>query len=338
MKSENILPVVNPVVASNTEHGYLLAGVQTNESSKEWIMGNYMSQIYYSLRMGADMNFYPLMNHPLCPCIDYMRISCKMLEKKWDNIVEFLTEQIQEQYYIHIYLDWYYIEKSKAYGKMHLFHPTLVFGYNNVQRKFYVADFYVNDKFTFSEITYDAVEKACISSNEVDMPFMNERYFACLDVILYKNRSDFVYALDLDILKEALVNYLESVNLSKKMNCHDYEYFKTATFGINTIRNVYDLFDKELGQVNYKLFTVPSERTGLMVQRLQYLKEQKNIKIGWDIISRFEEIHEIYKRLIYLAVKYNLKSDRKIIKHMQGFILDVYSKEEKAFYQLINVL
>lgn len=338
MKKEFVLPVVNPIVASNTEHGYLLAGVQANELSKEWIMGNYISQIHYSLRLGADMNFYPLMNHPLCPCIDYMRISCEMIKRKWDSIVEFLIEQIQEQYYVHIYLDWYYIDKSKAYKKMHFLHPTLVYGYNNEKKIFYTADFYVNDKFTFSQISYAAVKRAYISNNKVDVPFINERYFASLDVILFRNRSNFVYALDMDILKEAFVNYLESVNLSKRMNYHDYEYFKTAVFGINAIKGVYDSLDNELEQVNYKLFTVPSERTNLMVQRLKYLKEHKNIKISEDMISQFGEINELYKRLIYLAVKYNLKGDRKTIMHMQELILEAYSKEEKAFYQLIKAL
>lgn len=39
------LPIDQPIVSSNSEHGYLLSGVQTNKKAWEWIMNNYIHQV-----------------------------------------------------------------------------------------------------------------------------------------------------------------------------------------------------------------------------------------------------------------------------------------------------
>ena len=90
------LPIDQPIVSSNSEHGYLLSGVQTNKKAWEWIMNNYIHQVLVFCQTNYDMDFFPMSNHAICPCIDYQRISKELILEKWSSAVEFLIESISK--------------------------------------------------------------------------------------------------------------------------------------------------------------------------------------------------------------------------------------------------
>ncbi|MFA9466405.1 MAG: hypothetical protein ACERKN_19255 [Velocimicrobium sp.] len=346
MKDRLKLPVDSPIVASNTEHGYLLSGIQTNKEATRWIMANYINQVCYITRTGLDMNFYPLMNHSLCPCIDYQRISKTLISSKWEDLLEFLFDCINSSYYIMIYLDWFYIPTSRVYGERHLNHPTLVYGYDHTERIFNVADFNKNFKFSFTELSYDIIKKAIVSQTE-KMPFMNERYFGSEDAILYKNREDYLFDIDKSILKQKFEYYLYSENLSELYNQQDIFYFKNsnAIFGIDSLTKICDyLLNKlEYDNINYKLFTVPKERTELMLKRLDYLNNIFEKDALVTLNEKFLNIFNQYKYILNLSIKFNIyndngngRKDNEIINNIVDRIEQVKDVEKDTFSLLIN--
>ena len=159
MSKCNILPVMEPIIASNTEHGYLLSGVQTNPLSTEWLMNNFMHQVLHGMNLKPDMNFYPITTHTVCPCIDYLRVSKVMVIQKWNSVCDFLIENINNKYYVILHLDWFFISGSSTYQQKNYLHPVLIYGYNRHTQKFMAGDFNQFLKFTFFEIPFYEIEQ-----------------------------------------------------------------------------------------------------------------------------------------------------------------------------------
>lgn len=339
-KKSRILPVVYPIIASNTEHGYLLSGVLSNSKAWAWVMGNYVNQILYSLRFGLDMNFYPLMNHTHCPCIDYMRISRKLIFHKWDNFIQFISEMIDDEYYIMIFLDRFYIPVSGEYKKVHNWHPSLIYGYDYEKKIIYIADFYLHRKFSFENVSFYFICQAFSSDQEREMPFINQRYFGSDDAIIYKNRNEFLFKFDINSFKTKCINYLNSTNLSRIYGLSDSYYFGTSIFGLSTMKEVRKLIlnQYDSDEINVKLFTVPKERTNLMLERLKYLEKNGYIGLNNTVNQKFLEIQKLYNIMMGLVIKYNITNDKRNLEKIDLYIEQVNDAEEVAFEQLIGIL
>lgn len=345
MSSQYILPVEKPIIASNTEHGYLLSGVQTNSLSEEWMMSNYVHQVLHGINMAPDMNFYPITNHAACPCIDYLRISRDMVKKKWDSVLDFLFESIEEQYYVIIHLDWFYLPGSALYQSQNYMHPVLIYGFDKELQQLYVGDFNANARFSFYQLSFSDVLKSFeCSETGRKMTFVNERYLYINDIILYKNRTSMKYSFNMDIFRKALEDFLDSVNISNVYAQGDYCYFASALFGINSFREAGNMMNMKYREfesiyLNYKVFTVPLERTHLMLKRLAYLKEKKGVLIPDSLVNEFSELYNHYRILLSMVIKCNLlKNNQSMMLKIINNIQSISYEEERLLLLLLKNL
>lgn len=345
MVNKKILLVTNPIIASNTEHGYLLSGVQTNPLSKEWLMNNFIHQVLHGINISPDMNFYPIINHTTCPCIDYLRISKEMINDKWKSIIEFLIYNINTQYYAILNLDWFYIPNSVCYLREHYIHPLLVYGYNKCTQKFYTGDFGQDGKFGFSELCFNDLKHGYKSDRSIrKRTFVNERYLYIDDVILYKNRTYMNYKFNLNMLRVSIENYLNSVNVSNVYAQGDYCYFSSAVFGLDTLRTLNMLIKKNSAEIenykiSYKYVTVPLERTHLMIERLYYLEHTEKINIETALSDEFKELYNMYQVLKNMVIKSRLLQDNvDLIHRIELKLQQVIEKEEKVYSNLLKKL
>lgn len=343
MINKKILLVTEPIIASNTEHGYLLSGVQTNPLSKEWLMNNFIHQVMHGINMSPDMNFYPIVDHTTCPCIDYLRVSKEMIKERWKSITEFLIDNINKQYYVIVHLDWFYVSNSNMYLDMHYEHPVLVYGYDKCEQKFYIGDFGKSRKFGFSKISFTELEQGFISDNSTRArTFINERYLYIDDVILYRNRATMNYKFDLDMLYNSIEDYLNSTNVSKVYAQGDYAFFSSAVFGLEAIRTMSMIIKKSIAEIeeysiNYKFITVPLERTRLMIERVTYLQQVEKISFKSTMLDEFKELYNMYNVLKNMVIKCNLIQDRTNIACMIELKLQsIVEKEERIYTEFLK--
>lgn len=78
-----------------------------------------------------------------------------MMNKKWhNNIVDFLIESINEGFYIYFFVDESKIRISPL-NKGDLTHDIFVYGYNDIDKIFYISGAFDNGKFTFGTCNYE---------------------------------------------------------------------------------------------------------------------------------------------------------------------------------------
>lgn len=72
----------------------------------------------------------------------------------FDNIVEKIKSWIDENYYIKVELDEYYIKNKRAYERYHMVHHSLVYGYNDKSCCFYMLTYFDEKGYQLIEVDY----------------------------------------------------------------------------------------------------------------------------------------------------------------------------------------
>lgn len=119
----------------------------------------YQDKEYLHLRYLCDMNcnryntnFYGELADEICLGYDLL--------KQERNIGPFLIDNIGKGYYAIIYLDEYYLPGKENYQKEHLVHESLIYGYDDAQKKFMAIGFDANHSFGMMRFDYPRVREA----------------------------------------------------------------------------------------------------------------------------------------------------------------------------------
>ena len=113
---------------------------------------------------------------------------------------------------------------------------------------------------------------------------------------------------------------------------------------LNSLIKVGEIIKKSYNEnnnyiINYKFFTVPLERTSLMLKRLEYLANKQGIKGMEDVYVLFKDIYQLYNVLLSMVIKSNIIDDKSnIIEKICEGIVSVTKNEKLAFEMLLEKL
>lgn len=243
------------------------------------------------------------------------------------NIVEFLCSIINEQKYIKIVCDGFYLQPYEVYQEFHHQHPLLIYGYGLNEKKFYAADFFKNGKLSFEAINFNDFEKACNGSDkDFYIPFIS--IFEHID---YK--QDFMKR---NLLK-ILVAYREGVN-NTILYTSDYNNRNNFKVGIQamyeTIQN--NLLEFSNGNdFDLSMFAVYCDHIKVLQITAKYLVSC-GFCVDIQIIADFNELYQKAVQYRNVLLKLYMKN------HHIKADLTIYNKfkiiEENLLNQLINIL
>lgn len=163
----NKLSVSEPLITSSPTIAALFAVISCQDFADHWVANNFNNLLFiqntYENRcifmedqpsnretVFSELNFFR-----------YNRIKYDVVNYLNNNIVEFLCKSIDNQYYIRIALDNFYISANeKVYSKKHHLHPLFIYGYDDEKKMFLVGEFFNQKKFDYYSIPFDEVEKA----------------------------------------------------------------------------------------------------------------------------------------------------------------------------------
>lgn len=101
----------------------------------------------------GDFNLYEMKANPW---FNFMSIPFGLVQDKWSSVLEFVKERIDNEQYLYMVLN----RTIYRGGNSAFYHNVLIWGYDNVEQKIYVADNNSIGKFSFEEISYSDFEVA----------------------------------------------------------------------------------------------------------------------------------------------------------------------------------
>jgi len=326
------LPFKYPVITSYPKHAQLLAGLLNYPEVDAWFYSNYI-QLFAGKGFenegdffGGWFDFYT--THHLffeVPIITKQRILRSILEHSSRNILDFVYEMINQEFYVWLYVDKYFIPNSTAFGKHFHPHSILIYGYKKEERLFKIAGFFNHNGFRELTVKEDDLKKAFFSRDLIDH-FEKENYLEY--VFLYKFNEKGKYSLDINCIRGLLSDYYHSQNTSEKFGM--VRNPAEGTYGLNIYKRLQEFvkIGIEDRPLDVRPFHVLYDHKKCMNLRINYLHN-----LGY--ISKIDELSNLYLRVEQQALilrnhvlKYNCSTNNSILLNKINTMIDRISDLE----------
>lgn len=346
---KNILPISYPSITSFPGRANIYAISENDPVIKSWIMENYVQteSLYLEDRIVCDIDFFipPTIlyrNHSALetqyvfnPYLDIMTIDSQIIGE--ENIIDFIISNIDRGYYLNIYINTSFIS---VYHRKSL-HPIFVYGYDSEKSIFYVADFFDNGKYSFSECRYCEMENAVKNYN------LSLQSWDGIDnqnslISLVKINNHFSHSFSVDRLKTSLLEYLNVSNKMKAIFAETNRFTEETAyrkFGNLHYDNLQQYICKciELGVIinNFRVFHVFYDHKIALSQRIKYLVEQ-----GYDCEFLIPKIDDLVSKALIIRNVIIKEAIRQSV-NLQKLIplLDSMKVEESnILFELIKII
>lgn len=160
---KKILPVKYPPITSFPQYADFLSIALVEDRSLHWLYSHFIQLRGYYKKGYPYIKFDDLPPIEECPFCNEHILKRNFILNKWKDIVDFCIYSINLGYYIIINVDRYFLPVFDGYNKIHNIHPTLIYGYNIEKAIFNVADFYKDNKYSYSIVNFEDLNKAFIN-------------------------------------------------------------------------------------------------------------------------------------------------------------------------------
>ncbi len=342
----HVLPIKYPSITSLTFHAHLLSILETEDKTKEWLYSNYI-QIFCNKKICT--NYYADFYFPMidivrpaenCPWIRHQRISVETLEHQKIDILDFICNQIDLNYYVNITVDFYYVKESQAYHWEHTPHDMLIYGYHKKKEIFYCTDFVFHEsgRYANAEVTFSEFKKAY---EEVD----NKGIFNYMkgQILLYqlKDKEDVKFNFNVKNIRNSLFNYYQSKLPEYWDMFQDFEKPEIAV-GMDVYQELIDYVEYSRTNsdenMDIREYYIMQDHKKMMQKRLDYLC--KNDILRRENYQKLEKSNQIVleymNQVVMLIIKYNYEKESSILDEIINLLIRAREIESKAFTTFLD--
>jgi hypothetical protein len=330
-------------------HFIYLCVILSDERYDTWYMNNFI-QIYTHIN-AAHPNPFLMIDYSEDPYKEILYRELFDYQAIKGNILDFVIGKINQNQYVYIYTDEYYLPVKIFYKKTHFVHESLIYGFNYKEKILYSMS--LDKSFQFTMINYDfntfqeayemgkvsyktlapwvegrAVNIFSLNPEKIDPVFSVNRFLAKL--------KEYIYSIDDHSHASSQWDYDKRV---KRCGLEVYDVIKQSVRGEFEGLNTYD----------YRAFHLIAEHKKGIYKRLNYIisiyglekKLSDHIMIYKKVVDQFEIIRIKYLHQVLLESSFKniyqpIKKKHKIIQFCniidqaveleQKTITDIYKK------------
>jgi hypothetical protein len=325
MKKE--LAMFEPMIKGFNIYGSLFSILTNDNGVKNWICNNFIQLRY----LGNDINvvFFENYRHILynCPRITVTQISRNLLKSKWNNdVLQFIKEMVDENYYILLYIDRYYVtDFHKTHNSVH---ELFIYGYDYDNNVLLCADNIGEGQYDKFQCPVDQFRKAYWNLPECS-------YYSDFNCITSEFGSDSPDEISLPKIYKLLKDYIDSditVNFGERFTVSNYG-FEIHNIINNNINNIEVNKDIDVRPI-YTIY----EHKIVMIFRLERLNEFLETDKFDPFIKLYSQIREKYEIILAFIEKYNLTHKSKDLSRITDQFDTAINIEKSLFHDLMKVM
>lgn len=334
---ENWVLISEEELPKDFNNDHLLLGIYTNSAENQyynWLYSNYIQTFYVGSDISRHLvtldyyttppkNYSSLyMNHFL----DFQREDNEVARSMFGNINNYIKWNLNNNRYIEIVLDEYYIPNREAFQKKHYAHSNLIYGYDDTSSCYFIIGH--KGKMVDSEISYEVFDCA-----------YNELVYSNIIRNIQYNPNSMAYQFDLKAVYWMINEYINGNNTSLYMRNIVPEL--NGAYGINTYG---ELLRTELGNISLfrdkRVSYLIYEHNWLMKQRLEFMYKKQIIKNKQflEVISGFDNILHLSEKLKNFGVKNYMKLEAETEKKLIEILSQIEQCEIVFYKELINIM
>lgn len=329
------LKIQYPIITTYTHHAHLLSILGTDERTKEWIISNYI-QLYANKDLintnWGDFYFpmpYETRTFETCKWIITQKNTEKFIDRHYEDIVLYIKEAIDADYYVNMGINYKYISNSIYYHTDKV-HDVLVYGYDDDRSVILCADFvFSSSKYMFSECSYEEFEKAYNNDYRRDKAsYFNHMIYA------YQLKKECDYEYDLRNIIYNLKEYCKG-SMPEYWKAYNMKNSEKVTWGINYYDALVDYVEK-IDYLEIRFLWLLRDHKRIMLERLYFLQKQ-NVCSG-NYIIQCQQLFEDLSIVINMAMKYNITHNRTLISSICKRLREGKQREGELMEEVIMQL
>ncbi len=323
LRQSVFLPIdPEPRVRNYLRHAFPLSILQTKRMDRVDLL---LSQFYIDVIYKPTYNWLDFHNdyYENWGMLTCRKITRDLLEANGIHVVEYLIRGMNLGFYGDIWLDTYYIPHKPGYGKIHMTHGLLVYGYDAQTQEFAAMSYDSSEHYRAVRVPVENLFLACTN-----------RHFQYLNLV----KSDEQYVLEYDAIgiRRSLRDYLESVcyddntRFSKKCEEQYYQYAASLKFQKLLIEKA-----EKNGSIHMTSMYGFSEQKQLMLWRVGYIARREGLHLPEteSVASRFA--HDA-RFVVNGSLKYNMTPDGNLLRQIERKVADLNQMEKLIIEELLH--
>lgn len=287
------------------------------------LFGNFCYHNNGIISLNAELNWE-------CPLLSRKYVPRTVLaELEGFSLIKFVESCVNNNLYIYITLDRSKMKYYKNYKNSFSPHPITIYGYDNMKKTFYMADFIDGKKYKKEEITYDELIDANKSVYKnmgvLDAFSGSNEWILDVELIKYLHNYDMIY--NIDYIRYSIDMFLQGRGIGGNISSLHHRlqpqivfnpdgsarYYEAKIsdefFGINVLKNIVNHLqscaNSTENKFNFRHVYLILEYIKLMRIRFSKLCEVDTIGERVDFDEIFTKIDTI-ERTISLTVNFSL--------------------------------
>lgn len=248
-----------------------------------------------------------------CPFLETLRLNREVLAFNHKSFYEFVKYCVDNNYYIHVWLDWFYIPKNSFFKTTQRIHPTFIYGYDDIKNEVIIRDFF-DGKYKEMRVLSQDLEKSYDAILAVE-----KRLYMTEIVTLYKYRET-EYNINLQKIIRDYQDYINSED-GYRIYKNDNVY---ATVGFSFGISYYDVLDHLIKEfsLDIRSFHVLVDHKIMQIHRIKYLHENGHLHNGELLIKMSEELKNdceiLRNRILKLVITEDKNQIEKLVELNAG--------------------
>ncbi len=330
MKKE--LPIGMPRITCALHHAYPLSILAISDDYLPWFYSHYI-QMEFQTDEKQKFNFYryPKYHMAVSPWLQTQIVHHNVIRKAYKKIVDFVIDAIDEDLYVQMDVDEFYIPNKALYHSRHYTRELLIYGYDAPNQTLTILGFDAKGNYTSSEVPFFNFEQAHINSISRNEQDCRVRMFKYLDNAYYE--------FELEVVLEQLQDYLYAVNTSKRFR--SFSRVKNYAYGLATyrvIQNYLSFFAKNASDINRLIFHTLWEHKQCMQERLHFLEQHGFLSSSHALSMAYAGVKKETEKLRAMSFKYVLTKDAAILGRMIELINIIALEEEAILDRVCDAL
>ena len=342
---EKKLAMKYPKITCYNQHANLLSILSAvGDEYLPWLY-NYYIQLQFAndinyIEIGARLDFENLFEWESCPFLYYQKFNRKFVSLKWNNIIDFIVDCIDNDYYLYLTVDCYYMDiYYRHYNINHFIHPLLIYGYNLEEKYLYIADNCKNGQYSYVTIDFNQF----LQGYSEAVHYNEQYYLDAIYLVKYSKRDRFYnwnhkYSFDKNLVKSSIEDYLSSKGLVEH-GMVPLEQWKRETlyYGVDCYNYIVDYLEHlDIYDYDFRTFFVLNEHKKIMVERIRYMQENGYLKSENDIYDNYLEIEKSTSLLNNLWLKYGFSRKEETVKKIIMKLKEIKEKEIRTLKEVLS--
>lgn len=306
-----------PPVKVYHHHAFCLGIILTEPEGFKWILNNYIQVCYYNNMPYYAFDYY--MDYPTCqPVFEREHINDDMFVMSKIKVMKYIINALNTGRYVTACVDEFYIPERSAYMYSHFDHNILIYGYDNVTKKFNTCGYNDQGKYKQLEISYSDIKKS--SPHDID---------------LLKIRKGFEYQVNIEDVIRQIRQYLNLENTAQVG-----AYPKEGLYvGLNACIELQDNFYKdsqELKQLDMRPVCLLFEHKKLMYERIKYIGKTYSIDVE-KVLQQYDTIVKQSEILKQMVLKYEIRRSIEVGIAIDKKFSRIFAEEKECLEEFLNL-